>query len=68
MHDAERIVTAADGLSDDADRKHVQHLIEGLPLPLHLLVDAVEVFGAPDDSGIYFGFGESFIEELSELF
>ena len=47
VHDAERRVALGDRAHHDAYRAHVEQLLEGELLALHLAVDAVDVLGPP---------------------
>src|SRR5690606_22918687 len=50
LHGAEYGVAAVDAVDDDAEGVHIHDFMEGAPLDLHLLIDAVEVLLAPDDA------------------
>ena len=51
VHDAERGVAVLDGRGDDAHGAHVEHLLEGEALAVHLPPDAVDVLRPADHLG-----------------
>ncbi len=53
VHDAERGIAVRDAPRNDADRAHVQHLVEGQALLVHLPPDAVDVLGPPQHLGLH---------------